>query len=51
MSHLPIWEQRGQTYAEYVAEEKIILERATELARGGLTLHEAVVVAEMESGR
>jgi hypothetical protein len=51
MSHLPIWEQRGQTYAEYVAEQETVLERATELARIGLTPHEAVVVAEMESGR
>lgn len=48
MRHLPVWEQRGQTYAQYQVMQATVLDRAYRLTQEGLKPHEAVCRARLE---
>jgi len=48
MSHLPEWERRGISYAEYAARQDAIVSLAYRLVGVGLSVHEAVETAMLE---
>lgn len=48
MSHLPVWEQRGQTYAQYQVTQAMVLDRAYRLTQEGLKPHDAVCLARVQ---
>jgi hypothetical protein len=48
MSHLPVWKQRGQTYAQYQVTQAAVLDRAYRLTQEGLGTHDAVSRARSE---